>query len=74
MYVLHSHTSSPPQIKRGVWVKHTISSIGSIGSIEYLTSNSNLDFLKLEYRLNTRHNRGSIKHKFASILGSIEAQ
>ena len=57
-----------------VWVKHTISSIGSIGSIEYLTSNSNLDFLKLEYRLNTRHNRGSIEHKFASILGSIEAQ
>ena len=55
-------------------VKHTISSIGSIGSIEYLTSNSNLDFLKLEYRLNTRHNRGSIKHEFASILGSIEAQ
>ena len=57
-----------------VLVKHTISSIGSIGSIEYLTSNSNLDFLKLEYRLNTRHNRGSIEHKFASILGSIEAQ
>ena len=55
-------------------VKHTISSIGSIGSIEYLTSNSNLDFLKLEYRLNTRHNRGSIELKFASILGSIEAQ
>ena len=52
-------------------VKHTIS---SIGSIEYLTSNSNLDFLKLEYMLNTRHNRGSIELEFASILGSIEAQ
>ena len=55
-------------------VKHTISSIGSIGSIEYLTSNSNLDFLKLGYRLNTRHNRGSIELKFALLLGSIEAQ
>ena len=27
----------------------------------------NLDFLKLDYRLNTRHIRGSIELKFASI-------